>query len=170
MKVSQITNKELADYLKLDYFSLTDAEKLELDTLLSIAKSFIKSYTGLEDLNVENEVIETGDGIKTTFYLENKNAITNSQTLYVDGVVKDKAADYVFDGAEGKVDFLVPPALGGIITGSYKTSQIDNYEDFVIVVYILAQDMYDNRTLYIEKNNLNKVVDTILGMHSVNLL
>lgn len=48
--------------------------------------------------------------------------------------------------------------------------EIDKHEDFVIVVYILCQDMYDNRTLYIDKGNLNKVVETILGMHCVNLL
>ena len=38
------------------------------------------------------------------------------------------------------------------------------------VVFILCQDMWDNRTLYVDKSNLNKVVDTILGMYSVNLL
>jgi hypothetical protein len=48
--------------------------------------------------------------------------------------------------------------------------EIDKHEDFVIVVYILCQDMYDNRILYVEKGNLNKVVETILGMHCVNLL
>lgn len=48
--------------------------------------------------------------------------------------------------------------------------QIDEYEDFVIVVFVLCQDMYDNRTLYVDNNNLNNVVDTILGMHRVNLL
>jgi len=48
--------------------------------------------------------------------------------------------------------------------------QIDTYPDFVIVVLILCQDMWDNRTLYVDNENLNKVVDTILGMHSVNLL
>lgn len=47
---------------------------------------------------------------------------------------------------------------------------LDNYEDFYIVVMILCQDMYDNRTLYVDNKNLNKVVDTILGMHCVNLL
>lgn len=47
---------------------------------------------------------------------------------------------------------------------------LDKYADFIIVVYILCQDMYDNRALYIEKGDVNKVVDTILGMHSVNLL
>lgn len=49
-------------------------------------------------------------------------------------------------------------------------AELDNYQDFVIVVLILCQDMWDNRTLYVDKSNLNKVVDTILGMHSVNLL
>lgn len=49
-------------------------------------------------------------------------------------------------------------------------AELDNYQDFVIVVFILCQDMWDNRTLYVDNTNLNKVVDTVLGMHSVNLL
>lgn len=93
-KVSEITNQELADYLKLEQEDITD----DLDTLLGVAKSFISSYTGL-------------------------------------------AAE-----------------------------EINTHSEFVIVVYVLVQDMYDNRTLYVDKNNLNKVVDTILGIHSVNLL
>lgn len=48
--------------------------------------------------------------------------------------------------------------------------ELDNYQDFVIVILILCQDMWDNRTLYVDNTNLNKVVETILGMHSVNLL
>ena len=45
---------------------------------------------------------------------------------------------------------------------------MDQCPDIVMVVYILCQDMYDNRTLYVDKTNLNKVVETILGMHSLN--
>lgn len=48
--------------------------------------------------------------------------------------------------------------------------ELDSYNDFIIVVLILCQDMWDNRTLYVDNTNLNKVVDTILGMHSINLL
>ena len=48
--------------------------------------------------------------------------------------------------------------------------QADEHADFVIVVFILVQDMWDNRTLYVDTDNVNKVVDTILGMHAVNLL
>ena len=49
-------------------------------------------------------------------------------------------------------------------------AQLDEHEDFIIVVFILCQDMYDNRTLYVDNSNLNNVVDTILGMYRVNLL
>ena len=47
---------------------------------------------------------------------------------------------------------------------------LDEYADLVIVVYILCQDMYDNRVMYIEKGNVNKVVQTILDMHTRNYL
>ncbi len=47
---------------------------------------------------------------------------------------------------------------------------LDDYPDFIIVVYILCQDMYDNRSMYVDDKNLNKVVQTILGMHAVNNL
>jgi hypothetical protein len=45
---------------------------------------------------------------------------------------------------------------------------LDEFDDFVIVIFILCQDMYDNRTLYVDKGDLNKVVQTILGMHVTN--
>ena len=54
-------------------------------------------------------------------------------------------------------------------TGRTET-ELDSYQDFVIVVLVLVQDMYDNRTMYVDSNNLNTVVETILGMHSTNLL
>mgnify|MGYP002549333280 FL=1 len=50
------------------------------------------------------------------------------------------------------------------------TDDVDKYSDLVIVVFVLCQDMYDNRTLYVDKNNVNKVVSSILGQHDNNLL
>ncbi|AIF54332.1 hypothetical protein LDB25A_008 [Lactobacillus phage Ld25A] len=47
---------------------------------------------------------------------------------------------------------------------------LDDFPDFVIVVYLLCQDMYDNRTLYVDKGDFNQTIQTILGMHSTNLL
>lgn len=47
---------------------------------------------------------------------------------------------------------------------------LDEHNDFVIVVYLLCQDMYDTRTLYVDSDKLNTVFSTILGFHRVNLL
>lgn len=95
-KVSDITVDSVADYLRLD--EVTDSEKNTLTMLISIATSYIKSYTGLDD--------------------------------------------------EG----------------------VDKYSEFVIVVLILCQDMWDNRTMYVDSKDLNNTVQSILAMHSINLL
>ena len=47
---------------------------------------------------------------------------------------------------------------------------LDTYADFIIVVYILCQDMHDNRTMYVDSSNINKTVQTILDMHTRNNL
>lgn len=95
-KVSDITEENIADYLRLD--EVNDNEINTLTTLISIATSYIKNYTGLDDAGV------------------------------------------------------------------------DKYPEFVIVVLILCQDMWDNRTMYVDSKDLNKTVQSILAMHSVNLL
>lgn len=48
--------------------------------------------------------------------------------------------------------------------------ELDLYQDLVVVCLVLVQDMYDTRTMYVNGSNLNHVVETILGMHAVNLL
>ena len=47
---------------------------------------------------------------------------------------------------------------------------LDAYKDVIIVILILCQDMWDNRTLYVDTSNVNKVVKSILNLHAVNLL
>lgn len=51
-----------------------------------------------------------------------------------------------------------------------ETETLDSYSDFVIVVYVLCQDMYDNRVMYVDSKNINKTVQTILDMHTRNNL
>lgn len=55
-------------------------------------------------------------------------------------------------------------------TGIEKAADLDAYTDMVIVVFVLCQDMYDTRALYVDKSNVNRVVDSILGLHQRNLL
>lgn len=49
-------------------------------------------------------------------------------------------------------------------------AQLDGSQDFVFVLLVLCQDMYDNRALYVDSANVNQTVQSILDMHSVNLL
>ena len=58
----------------------------------------------------------------------------------------------------------------GIPVTNEEGESLDDFADFVIVVYILCQDMHDNRTLYVDKNNINRTVQTILDMHTRNNL
>jgi hypothetical protein len=58
---------------------------------------------------------------------------------------------------------------GAEITATYATG-LDAFPDVVLAVYVLCQDMYDTRAYYVDKSNVNRVVDAILGMHCLNLL
>lgn len=48
--------------------------------------------------------------------------------------------------------------------------ELDGYEDITIAVLDVISDMWDNRSMTIDRSNLNIVADTILYMHSRNLL
>ena len=70
---------------------------------------------------------------------------------------------------------LLPTILAAAKDYVYKytgltTLQADVYKDLTIAVFVLCQDMYDNRAYYVDSSNVNKVVEAILGLHSVNLL
>ena len=58
----------------------------------------------------------------------------------------------------------------GIPVTNEDGESLDDFPDFVIVVYVLCQDMYDNRVMYVDKGSVNKVVQTILDMHTRNNL
>ena len=73
--------------------------------------------------------------------------------------------DEVTDADQKQLETLLIIAKD-FITNYTALNDLDEYADLVIVVYILCQDMWDNRTLYIDKGNMNKVVQTILDMHT----
>ena len=94
MKISEIANEEVAEYLRLD----ADEIPKNMEALRKAAVEYMKSYTGMTE------------------------------------------------------------------------EEIDSHEEFYPVFMVLIQDMYDNRSMYVSNSNVNKVVDSILGMHRKNLL
>lgn len=104
-KVSELTNTYLANYLRIDD---ADAGELEqIGSMLTSAKGFVSSYTGLPLTAPE------GDADATT---------------------------------------------------------LDSKPEFVTAVCVLVQNSYDNRTFYVDKGEVEAVVNSILGMHRTNLL
>jgi hypothetical protein len=92
--------------------------------------------------------------------------------MKVSTITCDDIANYIrlqeVDEAEKRLLTALLTIAKKFITENTGVKDLDEYDDFIIVVFILCQDMYDNRTLYVDKSNLNKVVETILGMHSRN--
>ncbi len=94
----------------------------------------------------------------------------------VSEVTPEDVAEYlrlpeVTDGDTNTLNNLIGIAKTYISNYTGRSQEeLDNYQDFVIVLLVLVQDMWDNRTLYVDSNNLNSVVEMILGLHSVNLL
>lgn len=50
------------------------------------------------------------------------------------------------------------------------TEQLDISEDLSIAVFVLASELYDNRVYTVENDKVNPVIQSLLNMHSVNLL
>ena len=93
-----------------------------------------------------------------------------SEISYAD-VAKYIRLDELTEDDTNTLNNLIGIAKAFVINYTGRTEEeLDNYQDFVIVVLVLCQDMWDNRVLYVDKTNLNYVVESILGLHSVNLL
>ena len=48
--------------------------------------------------------------------------------------------------------------------------ELDEHEDFYIAYMVLVQDMYDNRAMYVDKDNVNRVVESVLFRHRTNFV
>lgn len=48
--------------------------------------------------------------------------------------------------------------------------EADQYEDIALAATVIAVDMYDNRSMIVDKDTVNPTVSAILGLHSRNLL
>lgn len=94
----------------------------------------------------------------------------------VSEITINDVADYIRVDVDSNIETYLNIAKNYIsnYTGIPITSEdgesLDDFPDFVIVVYVLCQDMHDNRTLYVDKSNINKVVQSILDMHRRNFL
>lgn len=92
----------------------------------------------------------------------------------VSDITVDLVAEYIkLDGMDATEERQLSTFLNiakDYITNYTGLEDLDEYTDLVLVVYIMCQDMYDNRAMYVEGSNINKTVQTILDMHTRNNL
>lgn len=99
----------------------------------------------------------------------NENTVVSSLTVQ-DLINYIRIVDYTEED-ENTLSILLTVAKSYIMNYTGCTLEdLDTHQDFVIVVLILCQSMWDDRTMYVDKSNMNKAVETILNMHSKNLL
>lgn len=48
--------------------------------------------------------------------------------------------------------------------------EMERHEDITIAILTLIADMYDNRSMIVDKNNVNRTAEVVLSMHAKNLL
>lgn len=93
--------------------------------------------------------------------------------MNVSGITIEHVAEYLRIDEQCQADILQPilAAAKAYITSytGIPAEELDDYAEFYIVVMVLCQDMYDNRSYYVERNYVNKTVSTILDMHRRNL-
>ena len=162
MKVSEITVANVATYLRLEVS--TDPI---LPPILISAVKFIENETGIHDEEVTDEY--EANGIGDDFKLSKNPIVSGTAVVKLDDVTLEEDTDYTINEIKGIVTFESVPEDGSVVEISYDYG-LDAFEEFYIVVMVLCQDMYDNRTLYVDKTNLNSVVSSILDMHRTNLL
>lgn len=97
--------------------------------------------------------------------------VSKVSDITVESVAEYLRLDEVSEEEKNTLTMLISIATSYIksYTGLDDAS-VDKYPEFVIVVLILCQDMWDNRTMYVDSKDLNNTVQSILAMHSVNLL
>jgi hypothetical protein len=61
-------------------------------------------------------------------------------------------------------------ASDGTSTTTYESDCLDAHEDVTMAVLALVSDMYDNRQMTVDSSNSNRLVESILSLHSVNLI
>lgn len=81
-------------------------------------------------------------------------------------------AEYLhIDATDPLIPGLYRAAIGYATSYTGRTEEeLDLFEDMYIAILVLCSDFYDQRTEHTDKPKNNNVVNTILSLHSVNLL
>lgn len=104
------------------------------------------------------------------------NQMANAEVLKVSDITVTDVTDYlrIPEITDEVISFLttalnVAKQYVMAYTG-LDASGMDAHQDLVIVIYVLCQSMYDDRSMYVDKSNINNVVESILNLHCINFM
>ena len=92
--------------------------------------------------------------------------------MLISEITSNDVADYLrLDDDPGTLEPIMDASKKYIMDYTGMTAEeLDEHEDFWTAFMVLCQDMYDNRAMYVDKGNVNKVVESILFRHRTNFL
>ena len=94
--------------------------------------------------------------------------------MKVSDITTTEVRDYVRpegDTGDISMDVLLDAAISYVKSYTGLDSEgLDKYDDISNAVMVLCSDMYDKRQMTVENDKINRVVQSILDMHSINLL
>jgi hypothetical protein len=114
-----------------------------------------------------NEAIGTGDSTQLIFYLDHKNILSGSYTIYADGTAMDETDDYALDLSTGKITLTEAGKIklaGTAVTGKYSYINNEMEESFLQTILERAETEVDNdcNTIFIDTsvNNPEYILET----------
>jgi hypothetical protein len=86
--------------------------------------------------------------------------------------LKDYAREYNDDPETNRTFNNILISVKSYIKGytGLSNEKMDEKEDLTMAMFVLSNELYDNRTFTVENDKVNTVIKSILDMHSVNLL
>lgn len=76
-----------------------------------------------------------------------------------------------YDDDDMLLDLIMEGVKSYIIAHTgLKEEAVDEKDDLAILYMILCSEMYSNRQMTVDNDKANKVAESILGLHAVNLL
>lgn len=185
MKISSIAVTDLKQYANV-YHTLDDTL---FSNILLAGKQFISSYCGLPlvrptSMPVVNPVTPGATTITGTGTASNTITVTfadnTTATATVVGTAWTLTVPSTTNMDEGDVIQITQTTVSGSVSPPLKVTVdynvsiyppcVDDFEDLTIALFVLSNEMYDNRMMTVDNNKVNFVIKQILDSHSTNLL
>lgn len=160
---------QISDVKKYANVFFTDDDSL-FTLILTAARSFVSTYTGLPLSSAIN-----GANIQTAIQVKYPDAVvtvTGNVVTITSGSTIGTDSAFIIPQIKNTTGLIVSTST---VSADNKTIVLnvqtcDTYESLTVALFVLCNEMYDNRDYSTDKVQVNFVVKQILDTYSVNYL